>query len=114
MENLPWGVYVTAAGMGTVLALLLVLMLVLMAVGRLDRRRPAAAAPAAVDEAPDAPASDGLTADEVAAITIAVLTHVRVRRGQAAPAMRDVQPGSQLFASRWVAAGRAHQKRPWR
>ena len=55
-----------------------------------------------------------LTADEVAAITIAVLTHVRVRRGQAAPAMRDVQPGSQLFPSRWVAAGRAHHKRPWR
>ena len=113
MENLPWGVYVTAAGMGTVLALLLVLMLVLMAVGRLDRRRPAEA-PAPVDKTPDAPAPDGLSADEVAAITIAVLTHVRVRRGQAAPAMRDVQPGSQLFASRWVAAGRAHQKRAWR
>ncbi|MFT4294191.1 MAG: OadG family protein [Micropruina sp.] len=116
MENLPWGVYLTLAGMGTVLALLVILMLVLMAVGRLDRSRTPPARPATPVPEPEPVvlAPDGLTDEEVAAITIAVLTHVRVRRGQAAPAMREVQPGSQLFASRWVAAGRANQKRPWK
>ena len=52
--------------------------------------------------------------DQVAAITVAVVTHAEHRRRQAAPETRAFAPGSQLFASRWVAAGRAHQKRPWR
>lgn len=115
MENLPWGLYVTVAGMGAVLALLLVLMLALVLVGRLDRPRPDPLQTHPPTPTPtDTPALGGLTEDEVAAITVAVLIHARVRRGQAAPAMREVQPGSQLFASRWVAAGRAHQKRPWK
>jgi hypothetical protein len=49
----------------------------------------------------------------VAAITIAVLTHKSVRRREAAPAMRSYWPGSLLYASRWVASGRARQNRSW-
>jgi len=58
--------------------------------------------------------ASGPTPELLAAITMAVLTHVRVRRGQAAPEMRQVQPGSRLFASRWVAVGRAYQNKPWK
>ena len=56
----------------------------------------------------------GPTPELVAAITTAVLTHVRVRRGQAAPEMRQAQPGSRLFASRWVMVGRSYQNKPWK
>jgi len=52
--------------------------------------------------------------DLVAAITVAVLTHKAVRRHQAAPALRSYWPGSLLYASRWVATGRARQNRSWR
>jgi hypothetical protein len=55
-----------------------------------------------------------MDADLVAAITVAVLTHKVVRRRQAAPAMRSYWPGSLLYASRWVATGRARQNRTWR
>jgi len=51
--------------------------------------------------------------DLVAAITVAVLTHHAVRRREAAPAMRSYWPGSLLYASRWVASGRARQNRSW-
>ncbi len=54
-----------------------------------------------------------LDADLVAAIGVVVLRHVETRRRQAAPAMRANWPGSLLFASRWVAAGRARQARSW-
>ncbi len=48
------------------------------------------------------------------AITIAILRHEETRRLQAAPAMRSYWPGSLLFASRWVAAGRTRQGQSWR
>jgi hypothetical protein len=47
------------------------------------------------------------------AIGIAVLAHRSVLRKQAAPAMRSFWPGSILFASRWVAAGRHRQTQNW-
>jgi hypothetical protein len=50
----------------------------------------------------------------VAAITVAVLDHAEARRLQAAPAMRSYWPGSLLFASRWVSAGRTRQAQSWR
>jgi sodium pump decarboxylase gamma subunit len=50
----------------------------------------------------------------VAAITVAILRHEETRRLQAAPAMRSYWPGSLLFASRWVAAGRTRQAQTWR
>jgi Na+-transporting methylmalonyl-CoA/oxaloacetate decarboxylase gamma subunit len=50
----------------------------------------------------------------IAAVTIAVLRHEEARRLQAAPAMRSYWPGSLLFASRWVSAGRTRQGQSWR
>lgn len=123
MNDLGWGLTMTVAGMGAVFALLALLMALLYGIGRLDRF--AAPPPSAHDHHDDLlPAvgptptvaitgADGLDADALAAIAIAVITHAEVRRQQAAPAMRVYQPGSQLHASRWVGAGRAQQTRPW-
>ena len=108
MENLGWGLQMTVLGMGLVFALLAALWGLLTLVLRFDAAPPVAATPR------DAPASPGLDADLVAAITVAVLTHKAVRRRQAAPAMRSYWPGSLLYASRWVATGRARQNRSWR
>ena len=47
-----------------------------------------------------------------AAITVAVVTHAEHRRRQAAPETRAFAPGSQLFASRWVAVGRSRTHTP--
>ena len=57
--------------------------------------------------------ADGMAADLVAAIMVAVLTHRAVRRREAAPVMRSYWPGSLLYASRWVATGRARQNHSW-
>ncbi|MEA4944615.1 MAG: OadG family transporter subunit [Propionicimonas sp.] len=123
MADIDFGLWITAVGMGTVFVMLLLLMVLLQGIGRLDgrrRRRPADARPEPVgnpDEgrsATDQAHPGELSPELVAAITIAVITHVRVRRGQAAPAMRQVQPGSHLFASRWVAVGRSYQNKPWK
>lgn len=114
MENLDFGLWLTVMGMGTVFALLIVLMLVLQLLGRLDRP-PTAPEPEAAEAAPlDSEAEFlGLSEDEMAAITIAVVTHARIRRAQAAPEMRAHEPGSHLFASRWVGIGRGFQQQPW-
>lgn len=115
MENLDFGLWMTAMGMGTVFLLLIVLMLVLQLMGRLDRQP--APKPEPVETEPPAIGTDaapsGLTEDEIAAITVAVVTHARVRRAQAAPEMRAHEPGSHLFASRWVGIGRGFQQQPW-
>ena len=121
MDEIGFGLYLAAVGMGTVFGVLLVLMRVLKLIGRLDRpaskRRRIAPAPdvgAELAAAPDRTDVDGLSPELIAAITVAVVTHARVRRSQAAPAMRRVAPGSQLFASRWVAVGRGYQNQPWK
>ena len=115
MNDLVFGLEITAAGMGLVFGLLAVLWALLTLLLRLD----SGAEPA--DEAAAEPATEpatrmvqimspaGLDADTLAAITIAVLTHAAVRRKQAAPTMRSYRPGSLLYASRWVASGRARQ-----
>jgi Na+-transporting methylmalonyl-CoA/oxaloacetate decarboxylase gamma subunit len=110
MENLGWGLQMTVLGMGLVFALLAALWGLLTLLLRFD------AAPVS-DMKRDEKASSrspGVDADVVAAITVAVLTHKAVRRRQAAPAMRSYWPGSLLYASRWVATGRARQNRSWR
>jgi sodium pump decarboxylase gamma subunit len=117
MENLGFGLWMTAVGMGTVFLLLVLLMLALRLITWADRRgerssTAAAEVPAAPEAAPEV-ASGGLTDEEIAAITIAVITHARVRRQQAAPAMRAHEPGSHLFANRWVGIGRGYQQQPW-
>ena len=57
--------------------------------------------------------ADGLDENQVAAITVAVITHAESRRRKAAPETRAHAPGSQLFASRWLAVGRGFQNNPF-
>ena len=112
MENLGWGLQMTVVGMGLVFALLAALWGLLNLVLRFDA--PPVPSAHAVKQAPAEAPTEEMDADLVAAITIAVLTHKAVRRHQAAPAMRSYWPGSLLYASRWVATGRARQNRSWR
>jgi Na+-transporting methylmalonyl-CoA/oxaloacetate decarboxylase gamma subunit len=129
MENLGWGLQMTVLGMGLVFALLALLWGLLTLVLKLDSapaeplspqaatreaEHIAAAADAAVGaQVPVGPTVGGMDADLVAAITVAVLTHKAIRQREAAPVMRSYWPGSLLYASRWVASGRARQNRSW-
>lgn len=132
MDTLIFGLQMTAVGMGAVFLLLAALMVLLMGLGRLDRpepRRPLtsgdgdgstegyAASLTSGGAAPPPPAPEevrpvvrvhahGLDDDLLAAITVAVMTHSRLRRRQAAPETRVVPPGKDLRHSRWVALGR--------
>jgi len=140
MENLAFGLQITVVGMGIVFGLLAVLWLLLTLVLRFERRgearapaaeltdrvaraaEPAEVAGATATRPPLAPvgpvrlvgAPEGLDPRLVAAVSVAVLRHADTRRRQAAPAMRSYWPGSLLFASRWVAAGRMRQGQIWR
>jgi sodium pump decarboxylase gamma subunit len=106
MDNLLAGLRLTVYGMGIVFLLLSVLALTIAGLVRLDR--PKAASPKA---AKVRKAADGPDPALLAAIMIAVRAHIRVRRKQAAPAMRSHQPGT--LPSRWVASGRTRQNRSW-
>ena len=137
MENLGFGLAVTIVGMGIVFGLLAIMWALLTLALRFEHRHDAAGpaaetAPGAADEAPGGSVPEaeavpgaagplrlsgvpeGLDPRLVAAITVAVLRHAETRRRQAAPAMRSYWPGSLLFASRWVAAGRMRQGQIWR
>lgn len=117
MSDLGWGLLMMVAGMGTVFALLVLLMGVLMGVGRLDRQPAEESAtepeelPAPATAPPAAP--DGVDAATLAAIAVAVTTHAELRRRQAGPETRAHAPGSQLWASRWLAVGRSRQNIPF-
>lgn len=131
MENLAWGLKMTVLGMGLVFALLGLLWGLLTLVLALDKEPVVAAAvadeplnvpaegvAATMDstgeaKAPEPPTVNGMPADLVAAILIATTKHKLTLRRQAAPVMRSYRPGSQLFASRWVATGRARQNHSW-
>ena len=115
MENLSWGLSMTAVGMGLVFAMLALLWGLLTLVLRLDGPAATAAAPqdAGAPAVADDVSDDGIAPEVLAAITIATLAHVSARRREAAPMMRSYWPGSTLFASRWVATGRARQNRIW-
>jgi sodium pump decarboxylase gamma subunit len=115
MHNLGFGLSVTAAGLGIVFGLLAVLWLLLTVATRFDRSREAAGEPDGAPP-PTHAAEPAATLDPrlIAAITVAVVRHTEALRRQAAPAMRSHQPGSLLFASHWVAAGRTRQGQPWR
>ncbi|HEY3342908.1 MAG TPA: hypothetical protein VGK81_12855, partial [Anaerolineae bacterium] len=52
-----------------------------------------------------------LAPEMLAAVMVATRMHRRVRRKQAAPAMRTHQPGT--LPSRWVGAGRTSQNQNW-
>ena len=113
MDNLGFGLQVTVLGLGIVFGLLVVLWLLLSLALRFEPGPPdAATEPARVSIRPlDGPAE--LEPRLVAAIAVAIARHAEARRRQAAPAMRSYWPGSLLFASRWVAAGRMRQGQSW-
>ena len=128
MENIGWGLQMTVLGMGLVFALLAMLWGLLNLVLKLDKEpepvpaeqvqveaeRIAAEADDAIGaQVPMTPTVNGMPADLVAAIMIATMKHKQILRRQAAPYMRSYWPGSQLFASRWVATGRARQTTNW-
>ena len=129
MENLGWGLQMTVLGMGLVFALLALLWGLLMLVLYLDKEpkspmsahethaeaeRIAAVADDAIGaQVPEPATVNGMPADLVAAILVATMKHKLTLRRQAAPLMRTYWPGSQLFASRWVAAGRTRQNYTW-
>lgn len=113
VERLTTGLNITVLGMGLVFLLLALLWALLTVMLRLDR--PPASEPeegiAPARPAPKKPVK--LSPELLSAITVAVFTHQAVLRKQAAPAMRSYWPGSILFASRWVAAGRHQQTQSW-
>lgn len=129
MEHLAWGFQMTVLGMGLVFALLGLLWGLLTLVLYLDKEEKPAQTEqqvqveaehiaAIADEAvgaqvPEVPTVNGMPADLVAAILVATMKHKQTLRRQAAPMMRTYWPGSQLFASRWVAAGRTRQNNTW-
>lgn len=131
MDDLGFGLWVTFVGMGLVFGLLVALWLLLSLALRFEARGPGAADERrATDEAPLATGAAVASAREriairptdggpppepalVAAIGVAVARHAESRRLQAAPAMRSYWPGSLLFASRWVSAGRTRQSQSW-
>jgi Na+-transporting methylmalonyl-CoA/oxaloacetate decarboxylase gamma subunit len=131
-EFLDWGLQMTVLGMGLVFTLLALLWLLLTVVLKLDKEeeepqkevgaqeataeaeRIAAIADDAVGaQTPERPTVNGMPADLVAAILVAAHKHRQTMRRQAAPLVRAVWPGSRIFASRWLAAGRARQTHHW-
>ena len=138
MEDLAFWLWATVIGMGIVFSVLAIVWLLLTVLMRVDDRLATSAAAAGAAGARGAAgamagtAADGVPAGRpipavhlldapadldprlLAAITIAIVRHEEARRLQAAPAMRSYWPGSLLFASRWVAAGRTRQGQSWR
>lgn len=118
---MAFGLNITLIGMSLVFALLALLWLVLTLIGKIDNL-PFLKGGEEADAAEDEPGesyvvtnrrSDEIEPDVIAAIGIAIAAHVAMRRRQGAPSMRMTVPGSQIFASRWVAAGRTRQTGGW-
>ncbi|MBX7186809.1 MAG: OadG family protein [Vicinamibacteria bacterium] len=117
MENLLWGLQTTLLGMGLVFSLLALMWGLLTVALRLDQPSepaPRAGGPEPAPAAPEPQFPPGLDEQTMAAILVATLAHRAQRRREAAPAMRSYWPGSLLYASRWVGAGRAVQNHGWR
>ncbi|HEX5828802.1 MAG TPA: OadG family transporter subunit [Candidatus Limnocylindrales bacterium] len=138
MSDLEFGIRITIVGMGIVFGMLILLWGLLTLAAWFEARGATAGDAAGPGDSPsdttttsgaaagvagpgDAGApivridgASGMDPRLVAAITVAVLDHAEARRLQAAPAMRSYWPGSLLFASRWVSAGRTRQSQTWR
>jgi len=112
-ERLMTGLNITVLGMGLVFVLLALLWALLTVMLRLDRQPAREPRGAVAPGRPDARKLVKLPPELLSAITVAVFTHQAMLRKQAAPAMRSHWPGSILFASRWVAAGRHQQTQSW-
>ncbi len=121
MENMAFGLNMTFMGMGLVFSLLILLWVVLLLIGKIDSlsfMKGSEEAAATEEEPTDSPVMTARSADDIepdvmTAITIAIAAHMSSRRRQAAPSMRMTVPGSQIFASRWLAAGRTRQTGGW-
>jgi sodium pump decarboxylase gamma subunit len=126
MDDLLFGLRTALVGMAIVFSVLAIVWALLTVLMKLDARAAATkagatpvAATTGSSAAGPAPTVHLVGAGDVdprlvAAITVAILRHEEARRLQAAPAMRSYWPGSLLFASRWVAAGRTRQGQSWR
>jgi glutaconyl-CoA/methylmalonyl-CoA decarboxylase subunit delta len=113
VERLTTGLNITVLGMGLVFVLLALLWALLTVMLRLDRPPAPEPGEGAAAARPHARTPVKLPPELLSAITVAVFTHQAVLRKQAAPAMRSYWPGSILFASRWIAAGRHQQTQSW-
>lgn len=123
MGNMAFGLNITLIGMSLVFSLLALLWLVLTLIGKIDSLpfMQGGSEAEAEEEGQEVIESytvasrhpDDIDPDVMAAITIAVAAHVAMRRRQGAPSMRMTVPGSQIFASRWLAAGRTRQTGGW-
>jgi len=112
-DRLMTGLNITALGMGLVFVLLALLWALLTVMLRLDREPSRGPDEGIVPSRPDVRRPVRLAPELLSAITVAVFTHQAVLRKQAAPAMRSYRPGSILFASRWIVAGRHQQTQSW-
>jgi sodium pump decarboxylase gamma subunit len=114
-ERLVVGANLTVLGMGLVFLLLILLWGLLVLMLRLDRQpKPRSGSVSAAPSRPRAGKPPNMAPELFSAIAVAVLAHQAILRKQAAPPMRSHWPGSILFASRWVAAGRHQQTQNWR
>ncbi len=123
MDDLLFGLRTALLGMAIVFSVLAIVWGLLVVLMKLDARRDREEKTSAANTAPLPGVSPvvhvaglphGADPKLIAAITVAILRHEEARRLQAAPAMRSYWPGSLLFASRWVAAGRTRQGQSWR
>lgn len=112
-ERLTTGLNITVLGMGLVFVLLALLWALLTVMLRLDREPSRESDEGLAPSRPEVRRRVRLAPELLSAITVAVFTHQAVLRKQAAPAMRSYWPGSILFASRWIAAGRHQQTQSW-
>jgi sodium pump decarboxylase gamma subunit len=114
-ERLMVGANLTVLGMGLVFLLLALLWGILVLMLRLDREpKPRLTVGSTAPSRPRAGKTPNTAPELFSAIAVAVLSHQAILRKQAAPPMRSHWPGSILFASRWVAAGRHQQTQGWR
>lgn len=105
MESLKIGIQLTVFGMGLVFLLLAVMAFCITLLLRFDRAQPEPEQ----ESAPTLPS--WLDVDALAAVSVAVAMHRDVLRKEAAPTMRQHQPGS--LPSRWVSIGRTLQNSTW-
>ncbi|MHC1727169.1 MAG: OadG family protein [Syntrophobacteraceae bacterium] len=110
MSALGIGVQLTIFGMGLVFLLLAIMAALIKLLLKSDSMEPQSAV---IEEAEEISAhkAEGFDADALAAITIAVTRHCTVCRKEAAPVMRQHQPGT--LPSRWVSGGRTLQNVSW-
>jgi Na+-transporting methylmalonyl-CoA/oxaloacetate decarboxylase gamma subunit len=115
MDDLGFGLQVTIIGMSLVFGLLALLWGALELVAVIDRRQAESPSePVGVPPAtkPIGPEDADLSPEARAALAVALHLHINRRRVVVPP--QTHAPGSRLFASRWVASGRARQTQPWR